>query len=114
MNKREELVDKLSEIKKEFVGFPEEQTINEAIDELSTNDSRVNLPSLEEPVRVTDLLLMARTLGAFCNNRPCTGCVFNDEDLGCSIGFTWRRKIDVELLKKHVGEKVTFIRDEEE
>ena len=111
MSKREELADKLREIKKEFEGFPEEQTINEVIDELSTKDSCMTLPSPGETVRVTDILLMARTLSAYCCGRPCEECVFNN--LSCSIGSSWSLDIDAEMLKNHEGEAVTLIRDDE-
>lgn len=111
MTDRKELADRLSEIKKEFEGFPEEQTISEVIDELSTNDSHVTIPSPEVSVRVTDILLMARTLGAYCYGRPCSECVFN-EDIGCAISGRWR-DIDIKMLKKHEGEEVTFYREDE-
>lgn len=110
MADRKELADKLSEIKKEFEGFPEEQTISEVIDELSTNGSRVTIPSPEEPVRVTDILLMARTIAAYCRGRSCSECVFN-EGL-CCPSLSWLEDIDIERLKKHEGEEVTFYREE--
>lgn len=108
MADRKELVNKLREIKKEFKGFPEEQTISEVMDELSTNDSRVTIPSLDEPVRTTDILLMARTLAAYCRGRSCSECVFN-EGL-CCPSSSWFDDIDIDRLKKHEGEEVTFYR----
>ena len=112
MSKREELVTKLGELKKEFEGFPEEQTISEVIDELSTKDSHLTLPSPDgETVLVTDLLLMAKTLGAFCHGRVCDGCVFNDHV--CCPSLSWVHDIDAEMLAEHEGEVVTFFPEEE-
>lgn len=101
---RKELVDKLREIQKEFEGFPEEQTISQVIDELSSG-SLLSMVFPEEAVRVTDILLMARTLGAYCHSRACDSCVFYNLD--CPHR-SWLHNIDTEMLKKHDGEIVTF------
>ena len=112
MSKREELVTKLGELKKEFEGFPEEQTINEVIDELSTKDSRLTVPSPDgETILVTDLFLMAKTLGAYCHGRPCDGCAFNN-GLLCPH-LSWVTDIDAKMLAEHEGEVVTFFPEEE-
>lgn len=109
MSKREELIAKLGELRREFEGFPEEQKVfDDAVSELSTNDARVTIPSLDEPVRTTDILLMARTLAAYCRGRSCSECVFN-EGLGCPSS-SWLEDIDIDRLKKHEGEEVTFYR----
>ena len=107
MADKKELVTKLGELKKEFEGFHEEQLLTDVIDELSTNGSRVTIPSPGETVRVTDLLLMAKTLGAYCHDRLCSNCVFNG-DLGCVIGDRWFQAIDAEMLARHEGEEVTL------
>ena len=112
MDKREELIAKLGELRREFEGFPEEQKVfDDAVQELTTNDARVTIPSPEEPVRVTDILLMARTLGAFCHHRPCSECVFNERL--CCPSLSWLDEIDIEMLKDHEGEVVTFYREDE-
>ena len=110
MTNRDELVNKLTVMRKEFEGFPEEQTLSEVIDELSTNDVRVTIPSPGGLVRVTDLLLMAKTLSGYCHGRLCSECVFNG-DLGCAISSRWSQYIDAELLTKHEGE-VAFYRED--
>lgn len=110
MADRKELADKLSEIKKEFEGFPEEQTISEVIDELSTNGSRVTIPSPGESVRVTDILLMAKTLGAFCRGRGCSECVFNGGL--CCPSLSWLDDIDIEMLKNMRVKKQRFMEGE--
>ena len=116
MGKREELITKLGELRREFEGFPEEQKVfDDTISELSTKDARVTLPfSPEEPVPMltTDLLLMARTLSAYCRGRPCDGCVFN-HDL-CCPSSSWLRDIDAQMLAEHGGEEVTVFYPKEE
>lgn len=111
MSKRDELISRLTAIQKEFEGFPEEQTIKDTIDELSTNGARVPIPSPETSVQVTDILLMARTLSAYCRGRHCSECVF-ETGLVCPAS-SWLEDIDAELLAKHEGEEVTFYREDE-
>lgn len=107
MDKREELIAKLGELRREFEGFPEEQKVfDDAVSELSTN-GKLAIPSPDEPVRVTDLLLMAKTLGAYCNNRPCDKCIFNT-DL-CCPSMSWSADIDAERLAEYEGKVTTVL-----
>lgn len=105
MDKREELIAKLGELRREFEGFPEEQKVfDDAVSELSTN-GKLAIPSPDEPVQVTDILLMARTLGAYCKDRPCEKCIFNN-DL-CCPSMSWSLDIDANRLAEYENEVTT-------
>ena len=95
MSNRDELISKLTEIQKEFKGFPEEQTLKDTIDELKLSciDSKT--------VQVTDILRMARQLGRYCHGRDCDDCVFHP--VPCPPA-SLRYEITDEMIAEHEGE----------
>lgn len=104
MSNREDLVRKLTEIQKEFRGFPEEQTLKDAIDTLNQKSDLFG-----NTVLVTDILRMAKQLGRYCRGRDCDECVFRY--LNCPAS-DWSRDINANLLSEHEGETATLNYDD--
>lgn len=102
MDKREELIAKLGELRREFEGFPEEQKVfDDAVQELTKSSGVV--PPIDQHVSNADLLRMARHLGKYCNGRVCGNCFLdsledsNGDSLSCFCQ-SWSRSITDDLI----------------
>lgn len=104
MDKREELIAKLGELRREFEWFPEEQKVfDDAVQELT--NPPCSIPPIDQQASNADLLRMARHLGKYCNGRVCDNCFLDslhDSDgnsLSCFCQ-SWSRSITDDLIRE--------------
>ena len=90
MMDRQELLDQLCTLKKEFEGFPEEALFNHLIVyfRLTTYNNDVFSNS--------ELLRMARILSGVCTTTTCDTCPFNG-DIDCPCDTEWDRITDEQI-----------------
>lgn len=104
MDKREELIAKLGELRREFEGFPEEQKVFDDVVQELTNSPCSILP-IDQQASNADLLRMARHLGKYCNGSACDNCFLHslhDSDgnsLSCFCQ-SWSRSITDDLIRE--------------
>lgn len=104
MDKREELIAKLGELRREFEGFPEEQKVfDDAVQELT--NPPCSIPPIDQQASNADLLRMARHLGKYCHGRVCDNCFLNGlrDSNGhslCCFSQSWSHMITDDLISK--------------